>query len=133
MCQRARTFRDYEDLEARYERRPSVWIEPKGAWGPGFIELIEIPTNEEIHDNIVAYWKPANAPEPGSVFAFAYRMHWTDDIPVAWAVRARSRRASARERRPATTLFVVDFSGPAVARRASCRLRPSPPIPARVD
>jgi len=69
--ERARSFSDFEDLEARYERRPSVWIEPKGSWGTGFVELIEIPTDEEIHDNIVAYWKPANAPEPGSVFSFS--------------------------------------------------------------
>jgi glucans biosynthesis protein len=115
LCQRARSFRDYEDLEARYERRPSVWIEPKGSWGPGYVELIEIPTDEEIHDNIVAYWKPANAPEPGAVFAFAYRMHWTDDIPQAWAgARAVATRVG-KGKRPEETLFVVDFAGPAVA------------------
>jgi glucans biosynthesis protein len=115
LCQRARAFRHYEDLEARYERRPSVWIEPKGAWGQGYIELIEIPTDEEIHDNIVAYWKPAKAPEPGSAFAFAYRMQWTDDIPTAWAgARAVSTRVG-KARKPGTMLFVVDFAGPAVA------------------
>jgi glucans biosynthesis protein len=115
LCQRARSFRDYEDLEARYERRPSVWIEPKGAWGQGYIELIEIPTDEEIHDNIVAYWKPANAPEPGTVFAFAYRMHWTDDIPLAWAgARAVSTRVG-KGKKPGTSLFVVDFAGPALS------------------
>ncbi len=115
LLQRARSFRDYEDLEARYERRPSVWIEPKGAWGQGYVELIEIPTNEEIHDNIVAYWKPANAPEPGSVFAFAYRMHWTDEVPLAWAgARAAATRVG-QGKKPGTSLFVVDFTGPAVA------------------
>jgi periplasmic glucans biosynthesis protein len=115
LCQRARAFRDYEDLEARYERRPSVWIEPKGAWGQGYVELIEIPTDEEIHDNIVAYWKPANAPEPGSVFAFAYRMHWTDDIPLAWAGARASATRVGKGKKPGTVLFVVDFTGPAVA------------------
>ena len=39
-------------LEARYEKRPTLWIEPKGTWGPGYVELIEIPTTVEIHDNI---------------------------------------------------------------------------------
>ncbi len=115
LCQRARAFRDYEDLEARYERRPTAWIEPKGAWGPGYVELIEIPTDEEIHDNIVAYWKPANGPEPGSAFAFAYRMYWTDDIPVAWSgARAVATRLG-KGKAEGTTLFVVDFAGPAVA------------------
>jgi periplasmic glucans biosynthesis protein len=115
LCQRARTFRDYEDLEAHYERRPSVWIEPKGAWDTGFIELIEIPTNEEIHDNIVAYWKPANPPEPGSVFAFSYRMHWTDDIPLAWAGARTVATRVGKGKKAGSTLFVVDFSGPALA------------------
>jgi len=115
LLQRARSFRDYEDLEAHYERRPSVWIEPKGAWGKGYVELIEIPTNEEIHDNIVAYWKPANGPEPGSAFSFAYRMHWTDDIPLAWAgARAAATRVG-KGKKPGSTLFVVDFTGPAVS------------------
>jgi glucans biosynthesis protein len=114
LCQRARAFRDYEDLEARYERRPLVWIEPKGAWGQGYVELIEIPTTEEIHDNIVAYWKPANAPEPGSAFTFSYRMHWADDIPLAWAgARAVATRVG-KGKKPGRMLFVVDFAGPAI-------------------
>jgi glucans biosynthesis protein len=115
LCQRARSFRNYEDLEARYERRPSVWIEPKGAWGPGYLELVEIPTDAEIHDNIVAYWKPANSPEAGSKFAFAYRMSWTDTIPVAWSGASVAATRVGRGKRPGTILFVVDFAGPAVA------------------
>ncbi len=115
LCQRKRAFSDYEDLEARYERRPTVWIEPKGSWGPGYVELIEIPTEEEIHDNIVAYWKPSNGPEPGRPFAYAYRMLWTNDIPAAWSgARALSTRVG-KGGKPGSVLFVVDFGGPAVA------------------
>jgi glucans biosynthesis protein len=33
MMQRGRDFSDYQDLEARYEKRPSVWIAPKGKSG----------------------------------------------------------------------------------------------------
>lgn len=115
LCQRARAFRDFEDLEARYERRPTVWIAPKGAWGPGYLELVEIPTDAEIHDNIVAYWKPANSPEAGTKFAFAYRMHWTDEIPVAWIGARVAATRVGKGRRPGSILFVVDFTGPAVA------------------
>jgi periplasmic glucans biosynthesis protein len=117
LCQRARAFRDYEDLEARYERRPSVWIEPKGVWGPGYLELVEIPTDAEIHDNIVAYWKPANSPGPGSKFPFAYRMYWGNEIPVAWVGSRVAATRVGKGRRPGSTLFVVDFSGPAVSRQ----------------
>ena len=115
LCQRGRTFHDYEDLEARYEKRPTVWIEPKGSWGAGYVELIEIPTDEEIHDNIVAYWKPSGGAEPGTPFTVAYRMYWTDDIPVAWSgARAVSTRTG--DAKPeGSKLFVVDFAGSAVA------------------
>src|SRR3954447_2204698 len=33
LMQRQRDFRAYEDLEARYERRPSAFVEPIGDWG----------------------------------------------------------------------------------------------------
>ena len=133
LCQRARSFRDYEDLEARYERRPTVWIEPKGAWGPGYVELIEIPTDEEIHDNIVAYWKPANGPEPGSAFAFAYRMHWTRRHSGRLERRARRRdpgrqRARSRARRCSSSIS----TGPPSPAAQACRSPPSRPAPARV-
>lgn len=115
LCQRGRAFSDYQDLEARYERRPSTWIEPKGPWGAGYVELVEIPTKEEIHDNIVAFWKPEAAPEPGEAYTFAYRMHWTDEIPVGWSgARAMATRVGGGKKQ-GSTRFVVDFSGPAVA------------------
>jgi periplasmic glucans biosynthesis protein len=65
LMQRDRAFSSYEDLEARYELRPSAWVEPIGAWGAGRVELVQLPTDEEIHDNIVAYWLPEKLPAPG--------------------------------------------------------------------
>lgn len=115
LCQRARSFRDYEDLEARYELRPTVWIEPKGSWGPGYVELIEIPTGEEIHDNVVAYWKPASGPEPGNAFSYAYRMLWTNAIPVAWSGAHVAATRTGTGKTEDGTKFVVDFVGPDVA------------------
>src|SRR5262249_52761894 len=56
--QRERDFHAYEDLESEFERRPSLWVEPIGDWGEGAVHLIEIPTKEEIHDNLVAFWRP---------------------------------------------------------------------------
>ncbi|MFN3869565.1 MAG: glucan biosynthesis protein [Hyphomicrobiaceae bacterium] len=115
LVQRDRDFQSYQDLEARYERRPTVWIEPIGAWGEGYVELIEIPTDAEIHDNIVAYWKPAKALEQGIAHAFAYRMHWGPRLPVAWTgvsvVKTRIGTGDAPEKH----LFVIDFKGPALS------------------
>src|SRR5262245_815243 len=52
LLQRKRDFEDYEDGEAQYERRPSLWAEPATEWGPGHVELVEIPSAREMNDNI---------------------------------------------------------------------------------
>ena len=64
LMQRDRVVANYLDGVA-YERRPSLWIEPVGNWGRGAVQLIEIPTDDEIHDNIVALWQPDTMPKPG--------------------------------------------------------------------
>lgn len=76
LVQRERRFAAYEDLEALYHRRPSLWVEPRGDWGPGGVYLLEIATRQETDDNIAAFWRPA-APLPALVpRAFAYRLSW---------------------------------------------------------
>ena len=72
LLQRDRYFPDYQDAEAHYESRPSYWVQPLGNWGKGGVELVEIPSDEEINDNIVAYWLPAQMPAAGKPVAFAY-------------------------------------------------------------
>jgi len=76
LLQRDREFNGYQDLEANYEQRPSLWVEPKGSWGKGSVQLIEIPTDSEIHDNIVAFWVPEAPVEAGQALEFAYRLSW---------------------------------------------------------
>lgn len=115
LAQRDRSFASYEDLEAHYERRPTAWVEPKGNWGEGFVELIEIPTDEAIHDNIVAYWKPAKGIAPGRPYEFSYRLYWGDTVPVTGAgARVRKTRRGSTGRKGNGVLFVVDFDGPAL-------------------
>ncbi len=58
LLQRHRAFADYQDLEAHYERRPSLWVETIGEWGSGAVQLVEIPSKSEYHDNVVAFWRP---------------------------------------------------------------------------
>lgn len=81
LLQRDRLFDHYMD-GVFYERRPSLWIEPRGNWGKGAVQLIEIPTDDEIHDNIVAAWIPAAPVRAGQEFSFAYRTHWQADEPT---------------------------------------------------
>jgi len=74
LMQRDRDFGSYQDLEARYDARPGYWVQPKGDWGEGRIDLIEIPTDNEAFDNIVACWTP-NTPLPtGQATEFSYRI-----------------------------------------------------------
>ena len=80
LVQRDRDFDHYQDLETMQQQRPSVWIAPVGDWD-GAVELVEIPTLQDIHDNVVAYWVPARLPEPGDPIDFAYRMTWYGDDP----------------------------------------------------
>ena len=44
LLQRERDFAFYQDLEARYELRPSAWVEPVGAWGAGSVVLVGFAT-----------------------------------------------------------------------------------------
>ena len=83
LIQRQRNFPSFEDLEARYERRPSAWVEPVGSWGSGAVHLVEIPSEEEIHDNVVAFWRPQEPYKQGSAYTFAYRLTWPDQAPPA--------------------------------------------------
>ncbi len=82
LMQRQRSFFDYYDLEARYERRPSLWVEPIGDWGEGAVALIEIPTKGEIHDNIVGFWRPKEPLHGGGEYLYTYRLHWCWDNPM---------------------------------------------------
>lgn len=110
LIQRARRFEQYEDLEAAYERRPSLWVEPVGDWGAGHVELVEIPTGSEVHDNIVAYWRPAARLGAKQPVHLAYTLHWGADAPGSpEAAQVAQSRAGRRE--GARRLFVVDYRG----------------------
>jgi periplasmic glucans biosynthesis protein len=76
LVQRSRDQSDFQDFDALYERRPSAWIEPKGDWGAGAVELVEIPSGRESNDNIVAFWRPAQGLTAGHPAEFAYRLTW---------------------------------------------------------
>ncbi|GLK58487.1 MULTISPECIES: glucan biosynthesis protein G [Azotobacter] len=125
LLQRGREFSRYEDLDDRYDLRPSAWIEPQGDWGKGSVELVEIPTPDETNDNIVAFWSPAGQPEPGQPLDLNYRLHWTRDEPglhdrdSAWVEQTLRAAGDVKQknlvRQPdGSTALVVDFEGPAL-------------------
>jgi glucans biosynthesis protein len=111
LLQRDRSFDHYQDLETRQEQRPSAWVAPKGEWGPGHVELVEIPTDTERHDNIVAYWvpkRPEGSLEPAS---FRYELRfYSDDTTLPPGGRAVATRRD-RGTRDDAFRYVVDFEG----------------------
>jgi glucans biosynthesis protein len=82
LLQRSRDYQSYSDLEARFERRPNLWVEPKGAWGMGSVRLIEIPILDETHDNIVAFWTPEDKITAGHELRVAYSLLWSLQPPL---------------------------------------------------
>nr|WP_301299788.1 glucan biosynthesis protein G [Pseudomonas chlororaphis] len=126
LLQRGRDFSHYEDLDDRYDKRPSAWIEPKGDWGKGTVDLVEIPTADETNDNIVAFWSPEKQPEPGQPFDFAYRLHWTMDEASlhspdsSWVEQTLRSTGDVKQsnliRQPdGSVAYLVDFEGPSLA------------------
>lgn len=122
LSQRKRGFEAYQDDEARYGRRPSLWVEPKhegtGHWGAGHVRLLEIPTKDETFDNIVALWQPQEALQPGTDYVFEYRLTWGHE-PTAKKPHAQVvRTARGLNFHQNAELIQVDFAEPAGAGEA---------------
>ena len=111
LLQRDREFDHYQDLETQQHHRPSVWIAPDGPWGAGRVEMVEIPTNADINDNVVTYWVPKQAVRVGEPFEFAYTMSWYGEDPS----RPPGGRVYATRRDAGTVegaqRFIIDFAG----------------------
>lgn len=110
LLQRDRRSKDYKDSQARYARRPSLWIQPQTHWGPGHVTLVELPTDNSYMDNIVAFWTPAHQPTPGQPLQLRYRMSWRLR-PVASSVgRVVSTLVGGNEKTGAAK-YVIDYAG----------------------
>jgi glucans biosynthesis protein len=121
LMQRDRRFASYEDLEARYDRRPSAWVRPLGDWGAGRLELVQLPTRNETEDNIVAYWVPQHLPAAGKPLDLAYELIWQGDAqqrpPGAWVTQSRrgfGLSALSAAEQASQAAYVLDFAGPAL-------------------
>ncbi|WP_408740275.1 glucan biosynthesis protein [Acetobacter sp. AN02] len=112
LMQRRRTFRDFEDLALNYEKRPSLWIEPIGDWGPGSVDLVEIPTPNEVNDNIVSFWRPKDPLKAGHEYPYAYRMYWGADTPFPTRLaRIGETRVGMVTDHKDGRFFAIDFTG----------------------
>jgi len=110
LVQRHREFEYFQDLEARYERRPSAWVQPLGDWGEGHVQLVEIPSDSEGNDNIVAYWRPAQGLRQGESFSYAYRLTWPDDVSAGPGLARIVRSAGGRKLFSDLQEVAIDYS-----------------------
>jgi len=116
LLQRDRAFGHYQD-GVFYEKRPSLWVEPLGNWGEGSVQLVEIPTDDEIHDNIAAFWVPKAPATKGSRYHLRHRLYWSADepfpTPLARCMATRLGRGGqpGQPRPGGVTKFMVEFLG----------------------
>ncbi|WP_111495964.1 glucan biosynthesis protein [Marinobacter bohaiensis] len=118
LLQRDRNFDHYQDDGVFYEKRPSLWVEPREDWGEGRVMLVEIPTVDETFDNIVAFWTPQEPLAPDQEHLFSYRLHWGERPPVkpyelatAQATRTGLGGVVGQEREYFSWRFAIDFAG----------------------
>lgn len=119
LWKRDRNLDHYQDLEAHYHERPSTWVEALGDWGAGSVYLIEIPSDAEKYDNIVAFWVPDVATGEGKDYSFSYRLHFLRNeihdsrLATINATRVGSVNSDGAVSNPGRK-FVVDFGNDAM-------------------
>ncbi len=125
LVQRDTDFDHYQDISARFERRGSLWVEPSKTWGPGRLELIEIPSKEDFHDNITVFWVPdaslltksggEEGDSPRDSLRFDYRLYWmTPGVTPHGLGRAVATRIFRSPKNNGRVVFIIDFEGEAL-------------------
>ena len=116
LMQRDKNYDHYLDA-VFYEKRPCGWIEPLGDWGKGSVQLVEIPTDNEIYDNVIAMWVPDEPNRAGQVLTFAYRLLWRDtdpfpgDLALCVATRLGAGGIQGAPRSKVLRKFIIEFKG----------------------
>ena len=128
--QKDRDFDHFQDDDQHWEMRPSLWIEPIGEWGQGSVNLVEIPSESEVNQNVVAYWRPKTALAANSETSLAYRQFWCwsppNRPPLASVSTTRTGKiggtssAQLRRRR-----FLVEFTSDAFGEAKPPELAPN--------
>jgi glucans biosynthesis protein len=131
LLQRERDFNAFQDDQQHFERRPSLWVEPLGEWGEGSVQLIEVPTESEMNDNIITYWRPKQVLPAGGEVSFACRLYWCWSPPErpSFAVVEATRVGNGpggRQQRFAVDFMADSFSDPNVLKDATAQATATP-------
>jgi glucans biosynthesis protein len=113
LLQRDRHFSHYQDLFHSYQNVPSVWVTPHTNWGDGELHLVELSTQYEGMDNVVAFWDPAAKPAPLQPVRFGYTLYWTRETDMTLSSnQVVSTRVGINPREQEQRQFVIDFDLP---------------------
>jgi periplasmic glucans biosynthesis protein len=72
VLQRDRDFQHYQDLNNKYNVRPSAWVTTHGNWGKGKVQLAQLNSNDFNTDNVVVFWRPDQPVNPGDHIDVSY-------------------------------------------------------------
>ncbi|GLR71625.1 glucan biosynthesis protein [Agaribacter marinus] len=117
MLQRDIQYGHYLDSEAHYHQRPGLLVTPNAGFENGRLEIVEIPTQSETHDNIVAYWINNKPVKKGDALFVDYKVQTTNakatDNAKAKVIRTLQGDTilpgEAQDEDNLTRRFVVDF------------------------
>ncbi|MDE2301245.1 MAG: glucan biosynthesis protein [Sphingomonadales bacterium] len=121
LLQRDTSFDHYQDDLNFYDRRPSLWVEPRGDWGAGAVMLYEMNTITETVDNMAVMWVPDAPAKAGQRKDFACRLRWCDAAALADGVArcidvfAGPGGVPGAEAIAGATRYVFDFAGGSLA------------------
>ncbi|MDR0548474.1 MAG: glucan biosynthesis protein [Deltaproteobacteria bacterium] len=112
LIQKDGDFDHFQDIGARYDRRAWVFVEPGEGFGAGQLELLEIPSSKEIHENVLAFWARDLSSETGArELRYDYKLYWTPPgvTPHRLGRVVANRLLTTTD--PETAEFIVDFEG----------------------
>ncbi len=112
LLQRDRNFDNYQDLGERYDKRPSAWVQARGDWPKGDVVLFEFHQDQETVDNIVAFFRPADPPQPGQPYELSYWLNFQYLEPDSDVERVEATRIGPSLHFAGATSFLVDFTAP---------------------
>jgi periplasmic glucans biosynthesis protein len=129
LLQRERDFAQYQDSAANLQARPGLWIEPKESWGDGEVRLVEIPSQSETNDNIVAFWVSRWPARKGERKEYNYVLSALDDeTALSPPGRVVATRAGAVPYAPKQRRMAIEFAGGELD-----SLAPEQPVEAKVS
>ncbi|MEO5573589.1 MAG: glucan biosynthesis protein G [Gammaproteobacteria bacterium] len=124
LLNRDERFESYQDAQAHYDSRPSAWVTIEDAWGAGRIVLVQIPTNNETNDNIVAFWTPSAPVKDGARLDLNYKLSFGNDQLTGQKLASSTNtfvglgNIVGGGHVEGAYRFVVDFGGPSMEKLA---------------